>query len=144
MKKLVYLVICSSFLGSSVFAQSYVKCGTDVDLDTMEVTGYELEMSSDNDDYSGPVGENWNLKLDENGDWLSPRRNVLARSLQDSNQRTLVEITISKGATATGAVGTVYKLIDLYSEEPVLEKYTMGGFAGTVKLGTFKCLSGND
>ena len=46
-------------------ANTYVKCGKSVNVDTGEVSGYELELSSEGkDDYSGPVGKNWNMKLE--------------------------------------------------------------------------------
>jgi|GEM_PF-2617708 hypothetical protein len=126
-------------------ANTYIKCGKTADLAAFEVTGYELELSSEGaDDYSGPVGEKWNLKLkSESSQWLPPNQNVTAKNYQE-NGRTIVEITLKMARSVSGPVGLRYKLIGLYDETPTLEKFTMGGFAGTVKVATFQCLSGND
>jgi len=58
------LVLASLLLTSPAFASSYVICGKSADLLTQKVAGYELELSSESDNYNGPVGKNWNLKLD--------------------------------------------------------------------------------
>ena len=143
---LKYLVIVLS-LSSSFAAQAntYVKCGKTVDFEAFEVTNYELELSSEgSDDYSGPVGKNWNMKLgDEDSDWLEFNPAITAKNYEE-NDTVVVEIKIKTATSASGAVGTRYKLIGLYDEAPILEKYTMGGFAGAVKIGTYQCLSGND
>lgn len=144
MKIISFVTLCATILSSSVYANTYVKCGAFVDLEAGKVSGYELEISSENDHYSGPVGKNWNLKLDEQADWLNINSKITARSFKDANDNTVVEIAIKKAQATTGPVGTLYKLIGLYDDEPILEKYTMGGFAGTIKTGTFKCQSAND
>lgn len=138
-------VLLGTVLSSSAFANTYVKCGKTADFDSYEVTGYELELSSEGaDDYSGPVGTNWNMKLgSEDSEWLKPNKKITAKSYEVDGD-TVVEITVKMAATPSGAVGTVYKLIGLYNEAPTLEKYTMGGFAGFLKVGTYQCLSGND
>lgn len=140
------LVLLLSFtISTGAFANTYVKCGRTADFDSGEVQGYELELSSEGaDDYSGPVGQKWNLKLEsEDSAWLARNRNIVARSYM-SDDDTVVEITIKQAITASGPVGHQYKLVGLYDETPKLFKYTMGGFAGSVLIGTFQCLSGND
>jgi hypothetical protein len=128
-------------LASSVaFANTNVKCGQSLNGDV--ITGFELEIASDDDKYDGPVGEHWDLKLDsEDAEWLSPNQNITAKKYRQGAD-TIIEITILSGPSAVGPVGTIYKLISLYDEEPVLEKYIMG-FAGQ-KIGTFRCISAVD
>lgn len=138
-----FVVAAALFFSAPAFANTYVMCGKSVDLENQIVDGYELELSSENDEYTGAVGGNWNLKLDLNSDWLTPSPKVTATQSEVAGN-TIIEIKIVTARSASGAVGSVYKLIGLYDEEPVLEKYTMGGFAGSVKIGTFKCQSGND
>lgn len=144
MKKLFVAAVICGILPLSAFANTYVQCGKFVDLEAGKVTGYELEISSENDLYSGPVGKNWNLKLNQNADWLTVNPKITAKSSKNAEDRTVIEITLKQAESVTGAVGIQYKLIDLYSDEPTLEKYTMGGFAGSVRIATFKCQSAND
>jgi hypothetical protein len=142
MNKILCLLILTS--ASSAFASTYSKCGRSVDIDTLETTGYELEISSDNDVFRGAVGNGWNLKLDENGDWLPASRNVTAKSYEDKSGQTIVEVSLIQARTASGPVGIKYKLIGLYDDQPTLEKYNIGGFSGPIKTATFQCVSGND
>lgn len=140
--KFAFIFSLFALFSSSAFAISYVKCGDSVNLKKWEVTGYELEVFSQDSDFSGPAGENWDLRLDENSPWIGDDKNITAKTLP-YGLSTLVEITIVNGKSATGPVGIKYKLIGLYDAQPVLEKYTMGGFAGTVKVKTFQCYRGN-
>ncbi len=140
----VLLLFIALILPSTVFANSYIICGQTASFDDgMTVTGYELELSSEDDNYSGPVGKNWNLKLKENGEWLKPNDAVVATSLEKDGDVT-VRITIAAASSVTGPVGSQYVLTNLFDEEPVLEKFTMGGFAGSVKIGTFHCVGAYD
>jgi len=72
---------------------------------------------------------------------LKPTKNITAKSNESTNS---VEITIRQAQGASGPVGISYVLSDMYDDEPVLEKYTMGGFVGRVKVATFACYTGND
>lgn len=142
----LFFALVLSLQTSAAFANTYVKCGKEASLDNApDVVGYELELSSeDSDGYSGPVGGTWNLKLEnENSEWLASNPNIRAKTVKSGDQVN-VEITITRGRSSSGPVGTKYLLVDLYSDEPTLEKYTMGGFAGPLMLGTFQCFSGND
>lgn len=133
-------------MSSTAFANTYVKCGKQADLESApEVVGYELELSSEGaDDYTGAVGGSWNLKLQsEDSEWLAPNPNITAKNYKSGDQM-IVEISIQQGRSSSGPIGTKYRLVDLYSDEPTLEKYAMGGFAGTLMLGKFQCFSGND
>lgn len=130
---------------SSVFANTYVRCGHAVDWNNWEVEGYELELSTEGaDDYSGSVGVNWNMKLgSEDAEWLNPNPNITAKNYKVDGD-TIVEIQIVMGKSMSGPVGTRYVLTGLYDDSPRLEKFTMGGFAGSVKTGTFECFTGHD
>lgn len=141
--KLLVLMSCLVF-SVEAFSYTYVKCGKSVDFENFVVSGYELELSSESDDYMGTVGGTWNLKLkSEDSDWLPASRNITAQSsIVDGD--TIIQIIIIFDRTPSGPVGLRYKLIGLYDDAPVLEKYTMGGFAGSVKTATFECFSGND
>lgn len=131
-------------LSLSAFGSSYYICGETVNPDNGTVTGYELEMSSVNDDYSGVVGENWNLKLEQDGDWIATRPSITAKTTQNASGEDVVTVTVVHAQSASGMVGTQYKMSGLYDDQPVLEKYTMGGFAGSVKIGTYNCISAID
>ena len=76
----------------------------------------------------------------ENSEFLKFNRNVVAKTTEKNGQ-VIVEIKLQFDSTPTGAVGLTYKLIGLYDDEPVLEKYNMGGFTGPIKVGTFQCVS---
>lgn len=143
--KIFALLICALFAQSALADNTYVICGKTVDIDSFTIQGFELALSSEGSDaYKGPVGKSWNLKLgSEDSDWLAPNKNVIAKTSK-TDGKTAVEIIIKNAQTPSGPVGTRYVLSDLYDDEPVLEKYTFGGFAGKVKAGEFRCLTGND
>lgn len=144
MKTILWTLTVSTLLTSTSFASTYAICGKKISKDGQNVEGYELELSAESDKYAGPVGKNWNLKLgSQKSDWLPANKNIVAKS-QKANGDVVVDITIATGRSATGIVGTAYRFIGVYADYPVLEKYTIGGFAGTVKVGTFECVSGND
>lgn len=145
MKNTLLIATLLSFAAPSLaLAHTYVKCGKTADLEEGTVSGYELELSSQGgDDYAGAVGGNWNLKLAEDGEWLAANPKITAKKTKVGDD-TVIEITIKIAQAASGPVGTRYKLTGLYDDQPTLEKFTMGGFAGTQKIGTFQCISGND
>lgn len=141
--KRLFLMGCLAF-SIKAHSYTYVRCGQSVDFENFEVSGYELELSSESDDYTGTVGGTWNLKLkSEKSDWLPASRNITAQSSVE-NGDTIVQIVIIFDRTPSGPVGIRYKLIGLYDDAPVLERYTMGGFSGSVKTARFECYSGND
>ena len=143
---LILTVLVTSLVTPLSFANTYVKCGLEASFEKApDVVGYELELSSEGeDDYSGPVGDKWNMKLgSEDSEWLGNTSQVTARNyLKDGD--TIVEITIVIGTSVGGPVGTRYVLTSLYDDEPKLEKFTMGGFAGTILIDTYQCFTGND
>lgn len=140
-----FVLILGTLFYSAAFANTYVKCGVKADWESFSVTPYELELSSEgSDDYTGPVGVNWNMKLgSEDSEWLAPNANIVAKTTMVEGN-TIVDITVKYAEAATGPVGIRYKLIGLFDEEPRLEKYSMGGFLGPYKLASFECLSAHD
>lgn len=146
MKKLITLILLMSSLPA--FSNSYIVCAQKVDFDeyieTGKVVGFELALSSEDDDYSGALGTNWNLKLgSDDSEWLVSSKKVKARTLEQEGS-IVVNISIENARSASGPVGTQYKLIGLFDDSPVLEKYTMGGFAGSLKVATFECVGSYD
>lgn len=142
--KFVYLIAISTILSTSAWANSNVKCGKYTNFDDFEVKGFELELSSDSDDYSGIVGKKWHLKLEsENSEWLKVNKNITARNYKKDGL-TIVQITIKTGKSVEGQIGINYKLVGLYEEEPTLEKYRIEGSSNYVKIGTYKCISAID
>jgi hypothetical protein len=142
-----YLILALIFSSSSAFANAYVKCGKSVNQETNKVTGYELELSSDNDNFSGVVGKNWNLSLEKENNWMKTKgnENVTAQMNKDKEYNVTVEVFIRGAKTASGWTGTRYVLANLYSDFPTLEKWTLGGgIVGPMKQGSYKCYSGND
>lgn len=128
-----FLFFGAFFFLSTSFAATYAKCGKTANPETFEVTGYELELSSETDSYRGPVSEEWNLKLgSEDSAWLEYDRSIVARTFE-SEADTVVEINLRNE-------GIRYRLIGLYDEEPVLEKTV----PESDEIETFQCISGND
>lgn len=143
MKKTIFGLVALLISGTA-HAHTYVKCGETVDADNFTVTDYVLELSSENDRYSGVVAGNWNLKLNsEDSEWLEKNKRITARKYKD-NGDTIVEVRIVRNLSKTRPVGTMYRLIGLYDEQPRLERYTFGGFGGKRLVGTYQCLSAND
>lgn len=133
-----------SALSSSAFAHIYVECGKSTDLENFKTEGFELAISSSGDEFQGQVDGTWSLKLESaDADWLKKTDKVIAKTSKDGDA-TNVEIIIKKAVTPTGPVGTRYIVKDIYSDEPTLERYTMGGFAGTLNTGNFRCISAID
>lgn len=145
MKKVILAVAALVTFGPSAFANTYVICGEKVDADSGDVRGFELELSSQwAGECSGQVGKKWNMKLGGKvAEWLAQNKKITATTLNDEGFK-IVSIQIETGRTTSGQIGTKYVLHGLYDENPVLKKYTTGGYSGTVEIGTFECVSGND
>lgn len=130
------------FLLSQAQAATYIECGESV-TDDYDVIGFELAISSERIyGYQGPVGGTWNLKLAA-GQWLAKNEKITANYMEDVFD-TDVEIKIVEGNSPSGPVGTRYMVRHFWANAPVLEKYTMGGFVGSVKVGTYECYSSHD
>lgn len=139
---LMGFVFTLSLISAHAFANTYVKCGKTADPETLTVSGYEIEISSEgNDDYSGPVEGKWNLKVgSESSDWMKEDPKVTAKNYKMNND-VIIEIRME---SMFPNQGTTYKLVGLYSATPTLEKYTYGEAAGIQKINSFKCVSAND
>lgn len=145
MKTFFSILVFSTLASGAAMANTYVKCGQLADWDAFTVTGYELELSSeDGDEYKGPVGIKWNMRIgSEQADWLKTNKSITATSSKKDGS-VIVEIKMIMAKTPSGPVGTRYKLIGLYDEMPKLEKYNIGGFTGNLLVGTFECITSND
>ena len=126
-------------------ASTYTICGDKIDMENMKAEGYVLEVSSEDDDFNGVSGGTWALKLQPgpNGKWIEKNPNITAKS-QRVKGKTNVEISVVIGRSPTGPVGNTYLIKNIYNENPTLEKYTMGGFAGKVLEKTVQCESAVD
>lgn len=144
------------------FTHMYIECGKNVDVDNGTVEGFHFALSTEEstDSFAGPVGGSWELKLtqefaksmglalqepraDANLGWVKPTQKVTAKDLS-TEESDVVEITLVREQSTTGEAGRMYRVLDLYSDEPTAEEFTFGGIAGYVKTGSFKCYSSND
>lgn len=142
-----FLVLFSTlFLANLASASVIVKCGVKADVDNFEVTGYELELSSQDDNFEGVVGGTWEMKIgSEKSKWLKKNPKITAQTTQNEDGDTVVEVFMRGARTPTGYTGTRYVLIGLYSDQPALEKWSLGGgIIGRRKLATFQCVTGID
>lgn len=143
--KTILAILIGSIVSLSSSANTHIICGKSVDWDNYTVEGYELELSSENDSYQGLVGSDWYLKLgSQDSQWIDSDPNISAKTIEVSEYDTVVEVVIKHAEAASGPVGYRYKLVSLFDDEPRLEKYSMGGFVGTILLETFKCVGSYD
>lgn len=143
MKILPFLL---ALLSSTAFASNTVViCGKTANPDEFTVGGFELMISSESSDgYNGELGRDWQLKLvSEESPWISDAKNISAKMIRGGG-KTQIVITLVQGRGPSGPVGTRYILEDLYGEETILEKWNFGGFTGTLKVGSFQCLTAAD
>lgn len=141
-----FVFISALVLANVASASSIVKCGVTADVDEFEVTGYELELSSQDDNYNGVVGGTWEMKIgSEKSKWLKKNPKITASTSENKDGDTVVEVILRGARTPSGYTGTRYVLIGLYSDQPVLEKWSLGGgIVGRRKLATFQCVAGLD
>lgn len=140
MKLSWFVVAVAISFSTSSYASTHVVCGQRIDPISFEVHNFELATESVVDEFAGPVGANWNLRLADSGSgWMEPNSNFEASTYQDG-QATVVEIELRISQAMTGPVGLTYLLIHPFSEKPVLEKYALGGYMHNVKLGSFECI----
>ena len=146
MKRLFALaLLLSSF---QAFSNSYIVCAQKADfdeyIDSGKVVGFELALSSEDDNYNGVLGSKRYMKLgSEDSEWLASIDAIVA-STHERGEDVVVNIALKHDLSTSGPVGIKYKLIGLFDDTPVLEKYAMGGLAGSVKLATFECIGSYD
>ncbi len=143
MKNLFFALFLCVSLPSVSLGSMYVICAQEMSEDLDLMVGYELEISSESDSFHGSVGENWEMKVERDGDWLSPQKNVQARSYV-VKKKTIVEIALPTGFLLNQSSPLVYRLIDLYGEEPYLEKFSVQNPKAVELIDTFQCRSSAD
>lgn len=144
MKAVAAVLVFSAFTSAPAFALAYVKCGQTANLEDGEVTGYEIELSSESDNFTGPAGGTWNLKLKEDAEWLANVDQNDVAQTKETKSRTQINIRISPESALAQGSGVVYKLSDLYDEEPTLEKFKITNANKLLSLGQFQCFTAND
>lgn len=138
--KHIFVFFLIGILSFSAHAKTHLLCAESIDPVSGKVEGFELELLSESDRFSGPVGHSWTLKWGSlNSDWLKFRDHITAETY-GSNGDTVIEIKIKIAETSSGPVGILYKLVGLYQNSPILEKYAMGGVVGLLKTDTFQCI----
>lgn len=142
------LLLAFGFLAftSLASANSVMICGTEPNYEKFEVKDFQLMISSENDQYTGAVGENWNLKLgSEESEWEEPNKNITA-TMTKAGDVTIVDIQMIIGKSSTGPVGERFVISDIYGYfgDPILEKYNIGGVTGPIKTGTYTCIHAFD
>lgn len=143
--KVIFAVLIGSIVSLAASANTHIICGKSIDWDNYAVKGYELELSSENDEYQGLVGNRWYLKLgSEDSEWIDSDPNISARTIESEDSDTVVEVIVKQAEAASGPVGYRYRLVNLFDDEPTLEKYSMGGFVGTLLLEKLKCMASYD
>ena len=147
-----FLTLGLLFNINNAFSASYVECGTEIiehENDYPTVNEVLLAISSEDEDYSGAVGGTWELKLAKDrrfaknrGGWIKANKNITAEEVEIDG-RTVVVVTIKIDEAASGPVGEQYEIHGIYSETGRADKFTMGGFAGKVKVKSLVCVASN-
>ena len=116
------------FLTVPVFADSYVECQKD--------GKFELALTSEKvSDYAGPVGKTWELKLVSlDRDWITWSDQIYATNYLEYGKH-VVEVTIGRAIK--------YKVTDVLSESPGLEKVISPNEAQPLRFGEFTCFAVN-
>lgn len=112
------------FLNPFAQADNYVEC---------EKEGkFELALTATNiTDYSGAVGKTWELKLVSlDRDWITVSDLISATNFEEEGKQ-VVEVSIG------GAIK--YKVIDIGSESPTLEKHITPNRPTGLKFSGFTC-----
>lgn len=144
MKKTILLALSLLiFAGQQVFASVSIDCGK-LSKDKLSVEKIEYAFSSESDDFTGPVGKKWDMKI--SGLWLGSSKNaskVTSKMFKDS-QGHYFTATVASGQSVTGVVGKTYTVKYLYTDNPQLEVRTKGGFAGSTILKQVECVGSYD
>lgn len=135
--KLILVLLAPFALSSSLsFAASFIACGESVDFDNFQVGNFELAISSEDDNYTGVVGENWHLQLEE-GDWLERTEKIVATPINGGKD---LEILIGSNSDSGGDTEMVYLLVGVFDDEPILKKYIIRSLFERLHVGDFKCI----
>lgn len=141
----VLVSLCTILSSNTVFASAAAVCGKAVDLDNYAVTeGFEFAISAEDDDFNGPVGSTWFLKLGKNGatendsEWIENDSNIIGSMSKVKKGSTNISVTIKP--EEIGQPTIKYVLYDLYYDGVLkLEKYE-----NDTLVGTYDCASAID
>lgn len=143
MKLFIVSVAMSFALVSSSFAAMSIECGEPKNAKPGE-TVYELKsveyaFSSEDDVFSGPIGDEWVMYIG-NKVVSDKDRKVSAKVSKDDEGKVLNVSIVLK----TTRVGHRYEVKYLYTDNPTLRIYNIGGFAGGMKTKEMICVGSYD
>jgi hypothetical protein len=120
-----------------------VECGSKTDVKNGKVTGEILNLSSEDDNFTGLASKDvngWSMSF--SGKEYPPNQ-ATARVIKakDSSHVDAIEVTVVFGTSSSGVVGEKLVISKPYSDEPTFEVYNMGGFTGPLKTANYKCIS---
>lgn len=133
----------SLYFSNTAFASVYVLCAKEISPDSLDLEGYELELSSQEDLFQGPVGGSWEMRIEREGDWLAMITGIVAKNYL-FKQMSIVEVRVSAGILKNEEALVIYRLVDIYGENPYLEKFHLENSKAPVKIAQFQCLSSVD
>jgi hypothetical protein len=139
MKSLIPALFAFAF-SVPCFAATYIVCGDEPVQQDATFKKIAVEISSENDDFNGKTGGSWFLSYG-GFNWIE-KGNITAKQSK-KNGVTSVEVKVIDD-NAQGGVGTRYVFTDIYADEPQVEKFALGGFAGGTSLGKWSCFSALD
>jgi len=131
-----------SALSGHAFGSVFVDCGTQPNPDEGSFENVVFSVSSEDDDFSGPAGKNWHLTV--NGKDVVGQSATAKIDLDPRSRLTVLTVLVQIGNSASGPVGTEYRVGNPYTDEPKLEIFNMGGFTGRIRTATYACFATTD
>ncbi|MGZ3713653.1 MAG: hypothetical protein ACXVBE_17940 [Bdellovibrionota bacterium] len=134
--KFLSLAILTLTLSQPAFAESFVECGTSVDRKANTVSGRVLHISSDSEEYTGPLSKKkWTLSMgaDEDKD-VEPTKDIVAETTE-KNHKYNITISFLGGQYE----GMEYRIIDAFGDAPKMNRYSRGK-----KSASYECQSDVD
>lgn len=122
------MILLSLVLCPAAFADNYVECNKDGKFE-MAITTAAIK------DYTGAVGKLWELKLGSlDRDWITVSDQISATNYVEDGKQ-IVDITIGTAVK--------YKVIDVGSNVPTLEKHITPNRPSALKFVGFECYAVN-
>ena len=117
-----------------------INCGQNYNDDKGDYKKKVIQVSSEDDNFSGPAGKNWSL-------WKGKRRSESKGSKYTavlSADHATLTITAVTAQTPSGPVGTKYIISKPYEDAPTLSVTNLGGVTGPIQTGSFDCMGSQD